>query len=1806
MSFHRMKTLAVLGLSLLAAGALRAQTSYRFTLDGAQVVPGTASAAQAWAYATLDAGQTTFTLNLTHNLANAYGGAIRQAAAGSRGPALLTLGSAVSPVSQSWTVGPAFVSALGAGNLYLELYSNNYPGGEVRAQLVSATAGFPLEAAQETPPTASTAKGRCVATLNVAQTALTVNCTHNVFAPTAAHIHLGAIGVAGGVVQPLTLTATTAATSWALTPADVNNFLSGGLYVNIHSAAYPGGDLRGQMMAKWIRFPLTAAQEIPPNPPSSSGTGLAYVPPAENAITVGPVTHSVSSPTAAHIHEAPYGVAGPVIYPFASPVSPFSGSGPLSPASAVNFLAGLHYVNIHSISYPGGEIRGQMADRDDDGSMDNTDNCPGTFNPAQTDSDFDLQGDACDCAPYDNTQQSVPTAALNLLAAKNAGNVQLNWTAPTAAGAALLRYDLIRSASSSDYSAAVCVAGNLSGTTFIDGAPPAGYYLVRAKNDCGSNLGTDSNGIARTSPACTSCPAISVSPVSLAAGNPGVAYGPVSFSQSGGAAPVSWSIVSGALPAGMSFTAAGVLSGTPATPGSFPLTFKVVDVNGCSGSRILTLVINCPAITVSPAGPALAPVIYNQAMATVTFTASGGLSPYAFFVTAGALPAGLTLSSGGLLTGTPGATGSFAFTVSATDANGCSGATAYTLAVRPRAVADSYPQTVIGNVSINTAGIPYSVTGNDQVTGAATISAFDAASVQGGAVAMTTSGAGLGQFTYNPPAGYEGPDSFTYTLSDNGQTDTATLSLTVAGMVWFVNNSAASCVASGCGRLSNPFSTLAAFQALNTGAGNNPAANDNIFLYESAADYAGPVTLLGGQKLIGQDATATLATVTGLSPGSGSLPFPVMNSGGSPARIASGGNGVNLSPGASNTLRGFTIGDTAGIDLASAASFGTLTVNEVALTGTGRPLSLTSGALAANFSAIASTSSAGGQGIVITGATGAMTVSGGTSITSPSTQCILVSTTTANLDFGNTSCSGGTDGISLQNNSAGTRTFGTLNVTGGSGDAFLHSAGGGNVTVSGAATLSSAIEPVEIANAASGTAINFGGATGVTRTGATGIGVHWSGTNTGATLTFNSLTVTTTTGAGMNLSGGGTVNVTNPAGTIGAVPQAAPAIIASGIALNANFASVSASGGANGISLTNVTGTSNLGGGSLAGATGATFLVSGGAGTVTYNGALTQNSAAQRVVDIQNKTGGAVTLGGAVASAGGTGTGVILNANTGATISFQGGISLNTGANAAFTATGGGTVNVCDESPCNPAATGALVNTLTATTAAALNVANTTIGANNLEFRSISSSGGTGNGIILDTTGALGGLTVAGDGVNVAVGGNGSGGTIANKSGADNNSAQGIGIYLNNTSNVVLRRMTINGTHQNYAIRGNIVNNFTLEYATVAGTSGTAATLPAPENSGEGAVYFGNYEGSASSKNGLTGAATITNCVISGGRSRNFSVINTSGTLNRFTVTGTTFGLNQNFSDANQDLALEARIAGTVLNATVTGSTFLGSPGDQANFTGQTGTTMDVIFGGVTAVPGTAPGNVLSNSHAMNIIGGGNLTFASQGTMNFHVRGNSLRDADGSAVTFFKASAGALLSGFFDNNTIGVAATANSGSKSGNGIYVSAGGTGTMSFTITNNAIHQINGNGHIYADNTGGSYTANFDIERNTLDTPGAGWFAGIAITNGSPTSTDTINVCAKIGGATAAEKNTLNLAGGLGVIVGVSGAAAGHTFNLPTYAGGANLVNVQNFIQGNNAGTFTTNAYNDPPATPAAFTGTGTGCGTPISLTDPDAAPE
>jgi hypothetical protein len=128
--------------------------------------------------------------------------------------------------------------------------------------------------------------------------------------------------------------------------------------------------------------------------------------------------------------------------------------------------------------------------------------------------------------------------------------------------------------------------------------------------------------------------------------------------------PYSFSISSGALPVGLSLSMSGALSGTPTTANTYTFTITATDGAGNTASQSYTLVIGAPPITISPAtlpaGTVGTP--YSQKL-----TATGGAGGYAFALGAGALPGGLTLSSSGLLSGTPTAAGAFNFEVSVTD-----------------------------------------------------------------------------------------------------------------------------------------------------------------------------------------------------------------------------------------------------------------------------------------------------------------------------------------------------------------------------------------------------------------------------------------------------------------------------------------------------------------------------------------------------------------------------------------------------------------------------------------------------------------------------------------------------------------------------------------------------------------------------------------------------------------------------------------------------------------------------------------------------------------------------------------------------------------------------------------------------------------------------------------------------------------------------------------------------------------------------------------------------------------------------------
>ena len=212
---------------------------------------------------------------------------------------------------------------------------------------------------------------------------------------------------------------------------------------------------------------------------------------------------------------------------------------------------------------------------------------------------------------------------------------------------------------------------------------------------------TDSQGYpgSRSYTLVIAVPTIAVTPTSLTSGRQNVVYSQT-LSASGGAAPYGWAVTVGALPAGLTLSGAGVLSGTPTVNGTFTFTATATDSQGYSGSRAYSLVIAVPLITVIPASPL--PAGRQFAAYSQTIGASGGATPYTFVVSAGALPAGLSLSGAGLLSGVPTASGSFSFTIRATDSQGYSGTRAYTLSITAGPVVTLSPTTLpAGNEALS-------------------------------------------------------------------------------------------------------------------------------------------------------------------------------------------------------------------------------------------------------------------------------------------------------------------------------------------------------------------------------------------------------------------------------------------------------------------------------------------------------------------------------------------------------------------------------------------------------------------------------------------------------------------------------------------------------------------------------------------------------------------------------------------------------------------------------------------------------------------------------------------------------------------------------------------------------------------------------------------------------------------------------------------------------------------------------------------------------------------------------------------------
>ncbi|OLD70751.1 MAG: hypothetical protein AUI45_03705 [Acidobacteria bacterium 13_1_40CM_2_56_11] len=188
----------------------------------------------------------------------------------------------------------------------------------------------------------------------------------------------------------------------------------------------------------------------------------------------------------------------------------------------------------------------------------------------------------------------------------------------------------------------------------------------------------------------------------------GVPYSQTLIS-TGGLGALTWSIASGSLPPGININLAGILSGAPTTVSTtgIPVTIQVQDSAMPAQKATISGKIHiAPVLTISTPTGALPDAVVGQPY-NFTFHANGGLAPVTWLVTSGSLPAGLALSTGGVLSGTPTTGGSFSFTIQASD--GSSPAQMFTINVSVRSSTMLVISTPSGALPDALFGAPYSL-----------------------------------------------------------------------------------------------------------------------------------------------------------------------------------------------------------------------------------------------------------------------------------------------------------------------------------------------------------------------------------------------------------------------------------------------------------------------------------------------------------------------------------------------------------------------------------------------------------------------------------------------------------------------------------------------------------------------------------------------------------------------------------------------------------------------------------------------------------------------------------------------------------------------------------------------------------------------------------------------------------------------------------------------------------------------------------------------------------------------------------------
>jgi len=675
----------------------------------------------------------------------------------------------------------------------------------------------------------------------------------------------------------------------------------------------------------------------------------------------------------------------------------------------------------------------------------------------------------------------------------------------------------------------------------------------------------------------------------------------------------------------------GTLSYTPANGafGSANVTIAIMDDGGTANggddeSDPQTFVITVIAANIPPVLDAIGDQSIDE-LKQLSFTATAtnpDVPAQTLTYSLSGAPTGASITTGGAFTwtpteaqGAPGAAGMYTFDVNVID----NGVPAYsdseTITVTanevnqpPLAVDDNYNAT--GNTGINVNSASGLITGDsdaDLPLQPLMFTAETVASAQGGSATILSDGS----FTYTPPAGYTGDDTFSYTVNDNmAGSDSGSVTVSVDDMIWYVDNTAPT----GNGTLAAPFNSLAAFEAVNgNGGATDPGANDCIFIENAAGaiTYDGPVTLEDGQILVGAGASGTIPAECGITLADNSASLP--STGGTRPVINSTTEGISLAM--NNILRGFDVGTTSSYGIAG-TTVGSPQISLVSILGAGPALGISAsgnmdgvsfdvlqcsstGALPClNLTGVNGTLgiTSGGSGLIQTGTGHAVAINGGalnltypaaiSKTTNANSTITVVNGHTGSLTFSSTVLASSGDGLQFSD-ADGAYTFAnSVTLNGGDAGIDILSGSGGTFTFQSSGSVITNPSGVALRVENSAASVTYPGSITKTNNAQSMVSVT---SNTGTITLEGSLAASTLTANAFVAKNGGTINVTNNNNTVvtttGTGIEIDDTTIGSG---GVTFRSVSVNGANKGIVLNNA-GTGGFtitGGGAVSGSGG--------------------------------------------------------------------------------------------------------------------------------------------------------------------------------------------------------------------------------------------------------------------------------------------------------------------------------------------------------------------------------------------------------------------------------------------------------------------------------------------------------------------------------------------------------------------------------------------------------------------------------------------